>query len=343
MDTLKRIDAFDVAFADSFARTSLKVVEPFVHTDGRGAKKGQGEKRIYVGSDEVYYDSFFELDKNPDFFIQKKDIEEYYANALEELKNPSYIYGPDEEERERIFKEFKAKLDSLDKDRLFFHFRKTFDKQKRYYLVLLTSKEDKENYNYIRDIALPRVTRLLFIKFYDKSSRKIYIYVKPVIWKKNNSEKELAEFYKVDFDSGRGGSKNNRGNDQVKYREAVLKKYPFCVVTRVTDPDLLVACHIKGHKFCNKREKYDVWNGLSMTPTIHALFDMGYLSFNELGQMILSGFLRNMDKKRLSLDKIVRVEINPKSLPYLKWHNEHTFKSVNVEEYSEESEELTIN
>jgi hypothetical protein len=343
MNTLKRIDAFDVTFADSFARPALKVVEPFVHTDGRKGVKGQGEKRIYVGSDENYYDTFFELDKSPDFFIQKSDIEEYYADALKELKNPTYVYGPDEKERTRIFRDFKKKLESLDNDRLFFHFRKKYDDQKRYYLVLLSSPEDQDNYNYIRDIALPRVTRLLFIKFYDKTSRKTYIYVKPVIWKKSDVEKESAEFFKVDFDSGRGASKKNRGNDQVKYREAILKKYPFCVVTRVTDPDLLVACHIKGHKYCNKKEKYDVWNGLSMTPTIHALFDMGYLSFNELGQMILSGFLRNMDRKRLSLDKIVRVEINPKSLPYLKWHNEHTFKSVNVEEYSEESEELATN
>ena len=64
----------------------------------------------------------------------------------------------------RIFREFRTKLDNLHEDRLFFEFRKTYDKQRRYYLVLLPN-ENKENYNYIRDIALPRVTRLLFIKF----------------------------------------------------------------------------------------------------------------------------------------------------------------------------------
>lgn len=335
MGKLIRIDSFDVTFADSFTRTALKVVETFVHTDGTKAKKGSGEKRIYVGSDEAYYDSFFQLDYNPKFFIQKSDIEDYYKDALEELSNPSYKYGPNENETKQIFREFRTKLNDLQQNRLFFQFSKTFDSQNRYYLVLKPGKENKENYDYIRDIALPRVTRLLFVKFRDEATKAIYIYVKPVIWKKNkDSEEDAAEYYRVELEPTQGvRRKSNYREGQVKYREAILKKYPYCVVTGVTDPDLLIACHIKNHARCNPEEKYDEWNGLSMTPTIHTLFDIGYLSFNEKGEMILSGFLRNMDRKRLHLDGIIRIPLNPKSLPYLQWHNEHTFRKVNIESF----------
>ncbi len=332
MGKLVRIDSFDVTYADSFARTALKVVETFVHTDGTKAKKGSGEKRIYVGSDEAYYDSFFQLEYNPKFFLQKSDIEEYYNDALSELENPTYIYGPDAEETNRIFREFRTKLNHLHEDRLFFQFSKTFDKQNRYYLVLKPGKENKDNYDYIRDIALPRVTRFLFVKFRDVDTKNIYIYIKPVIWKKNEStEEEAAKYYKVELEPTKAAAQRRSNREgQVKYREAILRKFPYCVVTGVTDPDLLIACHIKDHAKCSPEEKYDEWNGFSMTPTIHTLFDIGYLTFNEKGEMILSDFLRNMDRKRLHLDGTIRVALNPKNIPYLNWHNEHTFRKVNV-------------
>lgn len=333
MGKLVRIDSFDVTYADSFARTALKVVETFVHTDGTKAKKGSGEKRIYVGSDEAYYDSFFQLDYNPKFFLQKSDIEEYYNDALNELENPTYIYGPDEEETNRIFREFRTKLNHLHEDRLFFQFSKTFDKQNRYYLVLKPGRDNKENYDYIRDIALPRVTRFLFVKFRDIDTKNIYIYIKPVIWKKNEStEEEAAKYYKVELEPTKAAAQRRSYREgQVKYREAILSKYPYCVVTKVTDPDLLIACHIKDHSKCTPEEKYDEWNGLSMTPTIHTLFDIGYLTFDEKGEMVLSDFFRNMDRRKLNLDGTIRVDLKPKNIPYLRWHNEHIFRKVTVD------------
>ena len=335
MGKLIRIDSFDVTFADSFARTALKVDETFIHTDGRKAKKGQGEKRIYVGADEATYDSFFQFDYDPKFFIQKSDLEDYFHDALEELANPMYKYG-DESQTRIIFSEYREKLDALDKTRLFFKFRKTFDKQKRYYLVLQNGAENKNNYDYIRDIALPRVTRLLFVKFRDEATKAIYIYIKPVIWIKNkDSDEEKKEVYKVTLEPtpSQAAARRKNREGQEKYRQSILSRYPFCVVTKVTDPDLLIACHIKDHHKCEPHEKYDQWNGFSMTPTIHTLFDIGYLSFNEQGEMMLSDFFRNMDRKRLHLDGIIRIEINPKSLPYLRWHNENVFRKINIPEY----------
>ena len=116
---------------------------------------------------------------------------------------------------------------------------------------------------------------------------------------------------------------------QEKYREQVLNIYPYCVVTNVTDPNLLIACHIKEHNRCKDNEKYDRYNGLTMTPTIHSLFDLGYLTFNEKGDMILSDFFRNIDRKNLNLyDKTIRISIRKESVKYLQWHNENVFLNI---------------
>lgn len=69
MALLKRIDSFDITYADSFARKELKVREYRVHKDGRTAEKGIGEKRMYIGHDEKALDDFFTFDKLKGFFI----------------------------------------------------------------------------------------------------------------------------------------------------------------------------------------------------------------------------------------------------------------------------------
>jgi hypothetical protein len=331
MSNLKRIDSFYINYADSFARAGLKIKEMFIHADGKLAKKGVGEKRIYVGNDEVYYDSFFELDKNPRFFVMREDLQEYLAAVDEELKNPRYDFGADKESRDKIVSEYKGKLAALKADRVYLEFKKTFDKQQRYYLVLKPGEENRDNYNYVRDIALPRVTRLLFVKLYDEKHRRFFIYLKPVIMNINATEEELALARVKDFGEGSRPKRKSAGRDaaeQAKYRQEVVKRYPFCVITRVSDSELLEACHLKDYKECSRQEEFDPFNGVSMTPTMHRIYDLGDMTFTERGEVLFSDFLRNMDRKCLNLNRTIRVNIDSKSIPYVKWHSEHVFRRL---------------
>lgn len=330
MSQLKRIDSFYINYADSFARSELKVVEAFVHTDGRLARKGIGEKRLYVGKDEVYYDSFFELDKDPRFFIMKEDLQSYLAAAEEELKNPRYEFGERNDVRNKIVTDYKAKLTALNVDRLYFGFKKTFDAQKRYYLVLKPGTDNRDNYNYIRDIALPRVTRLLFVKLYDKKHKKFFIYLKPVIMNINATAEDLESAKIVAVGEPQKARKiaGRDAADQAKYRQEIISRYSSCVITKVSDPELLVACHLKDYKKCTQQEEFDPFNGVTMTPTMHRIYDLGDMTFTEQGEVVFSDFLRNMDRKNLNLNRTIRVNLNAKSLPYVKWHNEHVFRRL---------------
>ena len=325
MALFKRVDSFDVTFADSFTRPELKVTEVRVRANGQVAKKGVGEKRIYCGHDQEALDKFFSFDKNPVFFIQKDDLEEYAKEIEQEYLNPTYNYGEGVKETYSLYKKYLIKLSSLQDERLYIHFSPKYDNQNRYYLRLPSRTEsriDNDNYDFIRDICLPRVTRLLFVKLIDIETNQIQIYLKPFFGGKITGSKETdrPEDKPLKDEKGKTARKG-----QEKYRNSIFERYPYCVVTRVTDPNLLIACHIKDYARCNQEEQFDKNNGLTMTPTIHTLFDLGYLTFDAQGNMVLSDFFRNMDRKCLGLMRSIRIDLKPESLKYLEWHNENTF------------------
>lgn len=326
MAFFKRVDSFDVTFADSFTRPELKVIENKVHRDGRIAKKGVGEKRIYCGHDEAALDKFFNFDRITAFFIQKDDLEEYVRDIEKEYLDPTYHYGNGIKKTYKLFEEYKTKLSHLQNDRLYVHFNKKYDNQNRYYLVLpkrcRENMADHNNYDYIRDVCLPRVSRLLFVKLIDMDTQEWYIYIKPFYGEKLTGTKR-TNIRAIQPMKQEKGHTARKGQD--KYKEEVFNIYSYCVVTKVTDPNLLIACHIKDYAKCEPKEQFDKFNGFTMTPTIHTLFDLGYLTFNTKGEMILSDFFRNMDRKNLHLDGTVRIPLREETLKYLEWHNDHVF------------------
>ena len=325
MALFKRIDSFDVTFADSFANPLLKVKEVRTHKDGKKANKGVGEKRIYCGSDQKALDEFFRFDLKPIFFIQKDDLEEYSNFIEQEYLNPQFNYGDGIEETYQIWRDHHKKLSKLE-ERLYLEFDSKYDDQNRYYIRLpqrnTVTQHFHDNWNYLRDICLPRVSRLLFIKLIDTETRKLYIYIKPYYGGIISGTKKSNISIQKQIKDERGDAARK---GQEKYREQVFNRYPYCVVTHVTDPNLLTACHIKGYAQCNQAEQYDKFNGLTMTPTIHKLFDLGYLTFDKNGKMVLSDFFRNNDRRCLDLMRVKSIKLDKEMLPYLDWHNEHTF------------------
>lgn len=324
-----RIDSFDITFPDCSARNELKVFEQRKHIDGRTSQKGTGEKRLYCGANMEKLDSFFGFHGKNDksakkFFILKDDLEAYcQAIKKEYMVKSTYKYS-NKSTLQKIFEEYSNELVKLKKDILELEFIHSYDSQNRYYIGIDRSKGNKnkddyyETWDYIRNICLPRVSRLLFMKL-ENSDGETSFYIKPFygsgIFAKGN----------VAFESkARGG--------QAKYRDLIFNKYKQCVVTGVSNPKLLVACHILPYSECKEvkefeQYKYHEQNGFLMTPTIHRLFDLGYLSFNETdGKIMLSEYLFNSDRENLHLDKNKAVDVSDLDLQKcLNWHNKNIF------------------
>lgn len=310
---LKRIDAYEINFVDSAARKEFKL----------DSSTGMGESRIYIGHDEEKYDEFFEFDNIEYFITEKKDLVKYMKDAYNEYMFPSQPYR---ENITEMYDKLLLETKSIPTNTLKYSFRKTYDNQNRYYLVLKSEGNNRKNYKYIRDIVLPRITRYCFIKFIDDETKKKYIYMRPILFNSIKTKEEIEGI--IDENNAKRDITNQTAKrlKQNVYRAALLDNMPFCPFTMVADDRLLVACHIKPFIKCNNdEERYDPKNGITMTPTYHTLFDLGFISFEDDGTLLVSPFLSNKTKNRLNLKDGEKIRLQTGSEKYLRYHRENIY------------------
>ena len=159
-----RIDAFDMNLEECAVLKKYKL----------GTTSGMGEKRIYVGHDEEALDEFFDLDNIESFFFLKKDLQKYLVDAREEFLNPVQEY---KENICEFYEENVQLTNSIDEEIIKLHFAKKYDSQNRYYLNFVADGFSSKNYDLFRRIALPRVTKLSFVKVKEVGTDKLFIYV----------------------------------------------------------------------------------------------------------------------------------------------------------------------
>jgi HNH endonuclease len=80
-----------------------------------------------------------------------------------------------------------------------------------------------------------------------------------------------------------------------------------CSVTAFPRIDLLVASHIKPWKASNNFERLDVFNGLLLLPNLDRAFELGYISFNEKGTIIISPTLEHPEL--IGIDSTMRLNV----------------------------------
>ena len=99
----------------------------------------------------------------------------------------------------------------------------------------------------------------------------------------------------------------------------------ICYLEKLDYPSL-VASHIKPFKKSNPSEQYDKNNGLLLSRGMDALFDKGYISFNDDGTIILSDRLSEDVKEHLKNYSLDPVALNEQRLEYLHYNREFVFK-----------------
>lgn len=98
-----------------------------------------------------------------------------------------------------------------------------------------------------------------------------------------------------------------------------------CMVEKIAYP-VLIASHIKPFIKCDDNEAYDGNNGILLSRNIDSLFDLGYITFNDIGEIIFSEQLKPDVKKYVanySLDKIL---LNNQRIGYLQYHRNEVFE-----------------
>jgi predicted restriction endonuclease len=80
-------------------------------------------------------------------------------------------------------------------------------------------------------------------------------------------------------------------NARIGQGEFRLRTYaiePRCRLTGVSNSNFLTASHIKPWKSCSNQERLDGNNGLMLAPHVDRLFDRGWISFEDNGDVLVA-------------------------------------------------------
>jgi putative restriction endonuclease len=90
------------------------------------------------------------------------------------------------------------------------------------------------------------------------------------------------------------------GQGLFKERVSLLER--ACRLTQVTNPTHLVGSHIKPWRESTNEERLCGANGLLLTPTADHLFDRGFISFDDNGEVLIAKVADPASLKRMGLD-----------------------------------------
>ncbi len=111
------------------------------------------------------------------------------------------------------------------------------------------------------------------------------------------------------------------------YRKNLEGYEKQCRVTGVSNPSHLRASHIKPWRVSSNFEKLDGNNGFLLSPHIDHLFDRGYISFSDEGDILVSNLADKNTIKQWDIDLSINVgSLRPEQLPYLAFHRESVFR-----------------
>ena len=110
------------------------------------------------------------------------------------------------------------------------------------------------------------------------------------------------------------------------FRNNVMAIEKVCRMTGISDYKFLIASHIKPWRDSTNQERIDGNNGLLLSPHIDKLFDQGWITFSDEGNVILSPRLSETIIKSwfISVDSVG--SFNNSQKDYLLYHRQNIFK-----------------
>lgn len=117
--------------------------------------------------------------------------------------------------------------------------------------------------------------------------------------------------------------------NQSEFRKNLIEYWGGkCAVTGCESTEILIASHIKPWRDCElNSESVSVYNGLLLTPNLDALFDAGYISFDDNGSIIISSRISDKDLEILGVPNNMKLRyVDAEHKKFLKYHRENVFR-----------------
>lgn len=110
------------------------------------------------------------------------------------------------------------------------------------------------------------------------------------------------------------------------FKRNVWRVEKQCRITSIGIISHLRASHIKPWRDSNNREKLDGYNGLMLAPHIDHLFDRGFISFKDNGELLISELLEKEVIDKWNLRPCKTKAFHAKQSKYLRYHRKNIFK-----------------
>jgi putative restriction endonuclease len=115
-----------------------------------------------------------------------------------------------------------------------------------------------------------------------------------------------------------------RGQD--KFKKKLLLNSQECAICGINEPLLLIASHIKPWKDSSNLERMDQKNGILLCPNHDKLFDKGYTTFSDQGEILISPLLSEELIVKMNIGTDIAIQVSHESKVYLEWHRQNCFK-----------------
>ncbi len=113
------------------------------------------------------------------------------------------------------------------------------------------------------------------------------------------------------------------------FRDNVRSIEHACRITRVERMEHLIASHIQPWRDSDNEARLNGENGLLLTPTVDHLFDKGFISFEDAGQLIVSPVADPVSLRRMGIDPDARANVGAFSegqRRFLEFHRENVLR-----------------
>lgn len=269
-------------------------------------------------------------------FFSKSNLLKYLDDAKAEYYSQEQIYHND---ISTFYDERYNEVQDLNTEYIYFSIYDASDnitqKQNRGYI-----RSDDKIWKIWRELILPKISYLSILKLFpvsptEENNKPIFYFrilldyqfrtfVHPsalLIIEEDLPVVEEIEEIKKSYRIG-----------QERYRRSVIEYMPQCPFSKITDERILIASHIKPYSVCirEKREDQalDYLNGLALSPTYDRLFDQGYITFSDSGELICGTQLSAYTWDKLNINPTAKnkMRIFPENREYyLDYHRKHVF------------------
>ena len=115
--------------------------------------------------------------------------------------------------------------------------------------------------------------------------------------------------------------------NQSYFRRIMLEKHGGkCCLCGVNNEDFLIASHIKPWSVSDENEKLNEFNGLLLCPNHDKLFDKGFISFDNNGNILISNKLDKTNRMFLNIGEQMKIDVNADNIEFIEYHRKNIFK-----------------